>query len=112
MIDILVGPFRSPELQVLSSTLREEALPRLTEGDLSSYEGIEGEDGLLRLLPSFVSGMTMAEEYEYHVRFVSNAIQSARNMDVAIDTQTLSPIIRELFLEFRINRNFFAINIL
>jgi hypothetical protein len=74
------------DLSVLSSTLG--ALPRLTDVDLSFCEAIEGEDWLLS---SLASNMIVAKEsYEYHVRVVSNAIQSARNKEVAIHTLTLS----------------------
>jgi hypothetical protein len=74
------------DLSVLSSTLG--ALPRLTKLELSFCEAVEDDDATLSL---FASGMTTAEEsYEYHIRVVSDAIQFARNMGVAIYTICLS----------------------
>jgi hypothetical protein len=72
------------DLSVLSSTLR--ALPQLTDVGLSFCEPLEDP-----LLWSFASNMTVAEEsFKYHMQVVSDAIQHARNRDVAIHTINLS----------------------
>jgi hypothetical protein len=74
------------DLSVLSSTLG--ALPCLTEVGLSFCEAIESDNALLL---SFASDMIVAEEsYEYHIRVVSDAIQSARSSGVTIHTISLS----------------------
>lgn len=70
---------------VLSSTFG--ALPRLTEVGMSFCEAIEDDSSL----SPFTPGMTTAEDsYEYHVRVVSDAIQSSRNKGAAIHTISLS----------------------
>ncbi|KAL3418453.1 hypothetical protein PVAG01_10169 [Phlyctema vagabunda] len=72
----------SVDRSVLSSAFG--ALPRLTDVGLSFCDAIEEDDWLLS---SFASDMVVAEEsYEYHVRVVSDAIQSARHEGVAIHT--------------------------
>ncbi|KAH7408852.1 hypothetical protein BKA64DRAFT_773287 [Cadophora sp. MPI-SDFR-AT-0126] len=73
------------DLSVLCLTFG--ALPRLTEVGLSSCEAIEDN-----LSPSpFTAGMTTAEDsYKYHLRVVSNTIQSSRNRGAAINTISLS----------------------
>jgi hypothetical protein len=75
------------DLSVLSSTFG--ALPRLTEVGLSFYEAIESDDALSW---SFASDMIVAEEesYEYHIRAVSDAIESTRKSGVTIHTISLS----------------------
>ncbi|KAH6703074.1 hypothetical protein BKA61DRAFT_191912 [Leptodontidium sp. MPI-SDFR-AT-0119] len=73
------------DLSVLASTFG--ALPRLTEVGLSFCEAIEDDSSL----SPFTLGMTTAEDsYEYHLRVVSDAIQSSRNRGVAINTISLS----------------------
>ena len=73
------------DLSVLSSTFG--ALPRLTEIGLSFCEAIEDDSSL----SPFTPGMTTAEDsYEYHLRVVSDAIQSSRNRGAAIHTINLS----------------------
>lgn len=73
------------DLSVLSSTFG--ALPRLTDVGLSFCEAIEDDSSL----SPFTSGMTTAEDsYEYHVRVVSDAIQSSRVSGAAIHTVSLS----------------------
>ncbi len=74
------------DLSVLLSTLG--ALPRLMEVGLSFCEAIESDNALLW---SFALDMTVAEEsYEYYIRVVSNAIQSARSSSITIYTISLS----------------------
>ncbi|KAH6662963.1 hypothetical protein B0J14DRAFT_621705 [Halenospora varia] len=64
------------------------AFSRLTNVRLSFCETIEDRD---EQLSPFISNMTIAEEsYEYHVRVVSDAIQSARNKGIVIHTISLS----------------------
>ncbi|KAH6696619.1 hypothetical protein BKA61DRAFT_497630, partial [Leptodontidium sp. MPI-SDFR-AT-0119] len=73
------------DLSVLSSTFG--ALPRLTEVGLSFCEVIEDDSSL----SPFTAGMTTAEDsYGYHLRVVSDAIQSSRNRGAAINTVSLS----------------------
>ncbi|KAH8799386.1 hypothetical protein F5884DRAFT_811731 [Xylogone sp. PMI_703] len=73
------------DLSVLSSTFG--ALPRLSDVGLSFCETTH-EDSQLS---PFTYNMTTAEEsYEYHVRVVSDAIQSARKRGAAIHTISLS----------------------
>ncbi|KAG4427933.1 hypothetical protein IFR05_016583 [Cadophora sp. M221] len=72
------------DLSVLSSTF--EALPRLTEVGLLFCEAIEDDSSL----SPFTAGMTTENSYEYHLRVVSDAIQSSRNRGAAINTVSLS----------------------
>ena len=73
------------DLSVLTSTFG--ALPRLTEVGLSFCEAIEDDSSL----SPFTAGMTTAENsHEYHLRVVSNAIQSSRNRGATINTVSLS----------------------
>lgn len=74
------------DLSVLSSTLG--ALPCLTEVALSFCEAIESHNAMLL---SFASDIILVEEsYEYHMRVVSDALQSARSSGVTIHTISLS----------------------
>jgi hypothetical protein len=73
------------DLSVLSSTFG--VLPRLTEVGLSFCEAIEDDSSLLPI----TLDITIAKDsYEYHLRVVSDAIQSSRNRGVAIHTISLS----------------------
>ncbi|KAG0644948.1 hypothetical protein D0Z07_9341 [Hyphodiscus hymeniophilus] len=76
----------STDLSVLSSTLG--ALPRLTEVGLSFCETIDPDNAQLL---SFASVMISVEySYEYHIRVISDALQSARRSGVTILTISLS----------------------
>jgi hypothetical protein len=73
---------KSVDVSVLSSVLG--ALPRLREVRLSFCDTVEQEDW-------FQSEMTMpVKSYEYHIRVISNAIESARNNGAVIHTIGLS----------------------
>jgi hypothetical protein len=73
------------DLSVLSSTFG--VLPRLTEVGLSFCEAIEDDSSLLPI----TLDITIAKDsYKYHLRVVSDAIQSSRNRGVAIHTISLS----------------------
>ena len=63
------------------------AHPRLTKLRLTFCEVIEDDSSL----PTFTAGMTTAEDsHEYHLRVVSDAIQSSRNRGAGINTISLS----------------------
>jgi hypothetical protein len=67
------------------------ALPRLTHICLSFLDMIYDED---EVLSSFGLVMTTGEDsYKYHVQVVSDALESARNRGVAINTISLSDFV-------------------
>lgn len=72
------------DISALSSSFA--ALPRLAEVGLDFSDGLEGQDSTLWLFLTSVGD----ESYEYHMRILSKAIQTARDKGRTINTISLT----------------------